>query len=243
MGFAFTFDLSSNIETQSLTPQEIVDLDLQKSGKVNIDGVWYSPDYLEFQKTANKMISEGKSVPLQIGGIVTVIHNDESGNPITIQKLHNRVVDQGEDFIIDQVFKEGQAGETVDSDQIASICVTAEAAFVDTDETETAVTFDTDDGLAAQNNCIADAAVSQTSQTAIIGALTFDAPTHVPAATTITGIGICQGSGATPFSQCQDAQAASSGIIFSTINIADVTLQTSETVDITYTLDISSAGS
>lgn len=232
-----------SLETQSLSPQQIVDLELEQRGMVNIDGVWFTPDYLDFQKLAKQMINEGKSVPLQIGGIATVIHKDINGNPITVQKIHNRVVDSGEDFIIDQVFKEGTAGETADADQIASICVTAEAAFVDTSETMTASTFDTNDNLSAQNNCIADASVTQSAQTAVIGALTFDAPTHVPAATTITGIGICQGSASTPFSQCADAQAASGGILFSIINIADVTLQTSETVDITYTLDISSAGS
>jgi len=178
----------------------------------------------------------------QIGGTFTVVHFDKDGNEISRQIIHNRVVDQGEDFIIDQSFKEGTAGETADSDQMASICVSAEAGFVDTSETKTAANFDTSDGLST-TNCIADAAVTQTGQTAVIGAETFSAGTHVPNDTTITGIGICQGSASTPFTNCADAQGGSSGVMFAQVNIADVTLAASETVQITYTLDISSSGS
>jgi hypothetical protein len=240
-GVIASFPGDSNIQSFG-NGQEQVDAALAQQGLVEIDGVWYSPEYLEFQETAKRMINEGKSVPLQIGGILTIEHFGENGNLISTQKIHNRVVDQGEDFLIDQAFKEGSAGETSDADQLASICVSNQVGFVDTSETKTAANFDTDNTLTS-NNCIADASVTQSSQTAVIGALTFDAPTHVPAATTITGIGICQGSASTPFADCADAQAASSGILFSQINIADVTLQSSETVDITYTLDISSAGS
>lgn len=249
LGFALSFDNSSTIQsteisTITLTEQELVNQDLLNNGLTNIDGVWYDQEYLDFQKLAKQLISEGKSVPLQIGGIATAIHyNADRTQILSTQSVHNRVVDQGEDFLIQQAFKEGAAGETADADQIASICVSAEVSFVDTSETKTAANFDTSDNLGAVNNCISDAAVTSTSQTAIIGALTFDAPTHVPATTTITGIAICQGAAATPFNLCADAQAGSSGIMFSQVNIGDVTLASLETVDITYTLDISSAGS
>lgn len=194
------------------------------------------------EPTNISMVEESDPSVLKFHGIVTVTHKDINGNVISEATYPNRVVDQGEDFLIDQSFKEGSAGETIDADQLASICVSAEVGFVDTSETKTAASFDTADGLSS-TNCIADAAVTQTGQTAVIGALTFDAPTHVPAGTTITGIGICQGAAATPFANCADAQAGSSGILFAQINISDVTLAASETVDITYTLDLSSAGS
>ena len=76
---------------------------------------------------------------------------------------------------------------------------------------------------------------------ATIGPLTFDAPTHVGASDTITGFGICQAT-TTPYADCEEGQGASAGEIFSVINSADRTLETSETVDITYTFDISSSG-
>jgi len=226
-------------EVPNTDEQKRVNAELASMGLIPIDGKWWTPEAL---KIKNFQAQEGIQVPFQFGGWLTVEHYSISGALLSIQTIHNRVPNEGEDWIIQQTFKEGNAGETLDTDQIASICVTAEGGFVDTLETRTAVNFDSADALAS-NNCIADAAVSSTSQTAIIGALTFDAPTHVPASTTITGIGICQGSGTTPFAQCQDAQGAGAGILYSLINISDVTLESAETVDITYTMDYSSAGS
>lgn len=222
-----------------ITEQERVDADLTALGLTNIDGKWWDAESL---KIKNFVAKEGITIPFQLGGWLLVEHFDISGNLISTQEIHNRVVDQGEDFIIEQTFKEGNAGETVDADQLASICVTAEVGFVDTLETLVATVFDTNDAL-TETNCISDTSVTSSAQTAIIGALTFTGGTHVGNDDTITGIGICQGSGTTPFNQCADAQAAASGILFSTINISDVTLAASETVDITYTMDYSSSGS
>jgi len=54
---------------------------------------------------------------------------------------------------------------------------------------------------------------------------------------TITGIAICQNDTTdnTDFNNC-----ATEGIMFAVVDISDVTLATSETVDITYTFDITS---
>ena len=194
-----------------------------------------SPNVLEAQKAPDSSV-------LKFHGILDVVKFDANGVEVSHDKYLNRVVDQGEDFLIDQSFKEGTAGETADADQLASICVSAEAGFVDTSETKTAATFDSADGLST-TNCIADSSVTQSSQTAVIGAETFSAGTHVPNDTTITGIGICQGAASTPFTNCADAQGGSAGILFAQINIADVTLATGETVQITYTLDLASSGS
>jgi hypothetical protein len=195
----------------------------------------------EDKLVADDTSTETNPNELKFGGTFTVVHFDKDGNELSREVIHNRVVDQGEDFIIDQSFKEGTAGETVDADQIASICVSAEAGFVATLETKTASGFDTSDGLAT-TNCISDSSVTQSSQTAVIGPETFTGGTHVPGGTIITGIGICQGSTSTPFANCADAQGASTGILFAQVDISDVTLATSETVQITYTFDISSSG-
>lgn len=249
--FALSFIPNSNtleIQNIELSEQERIDLELTNRGMVNIDGVWYAQDYLDQIVNLEKLRLEAEAkgevfnMPFLLGGVAEVVHKDANGKIISKQVLHNRVVDTGETFIIEQIFKEGNAGETVDADQLATICVTAEVAFVDTSETLIATTFDTNDGLTS-TNCISDASVSVASQVATIGALTFDAPTHVPGSTAITGIAICQGAAATPFNQCQDAQAGGSGILYAVVNIVDVTLETSETVDITYNGDFASAGS
>jgi len=175
-----------------------------------------------------------------LSGWFTIEHYDKDRNLLSTQTIHNRFLDVGEDFVIDQSFKEGTAGETVDADQIATICITDEVGFVDTSETLTAATFDTGN-LITENNCISDAAVIQATQTAQIGPETFTCGgTNCADGDIITGIGICQGAAATPFLDCREAQAASSGILFAVVNIADVTLNAAETVDITYTWDISS---
>lgn len=170
---------------------------------------------------------------------------DEEGNIVDriqtgAEKIHNRVTNEGETFVLDMIFQDGGMPETADGDLLSSICVTDEAAYAE-DETETASAFDTANSI-TETNCIEDATVDQTGQIATIGPLTFDAPTHVGNGDTITAFAVCQGSASTPFNNCADAQAASSGILFSNINSADRTLATSETVDITYTFDFSSAG-
>ena len=249
-GLVIATPTSETIETQSivLTEQQRVDAELADRGLTLIDGKWYSPSYLAqmvaIEEMQVKADSEGWKfkAPLVLGGFANIIHKDAMGAILSSQTVHNRVPDQGEDFLIQQVFKEGNAGETVDADQIATICVSARVSFVDTSEGATASDFDTNDNLGAVNNCISDPAVSSTSQTAIIGALTFDAPTHVPNSTVITGIAICQGKSSTPFNLCVEAQP-SDGIMWAIIDIADVTLESGETVDITYTADFSSSGS
>lgn len=156
------------------------------------------------------------------------------------ERIHNRVVDEGEQFLLAQVFQSGAVKEASDGDLFSTICVTIEVAFVDTSEAETANGFDTGN-TTTETNCIEDTAVVITSGVATIGPLTFDAPTHVGNSDEITGFGICQAT-TTPYADCEEGQPASAGEIFSVIDSAERTLESAETVDITYTFDISSAG-
>jgi len=181
-------------------------------------------------------------------GVGTMVQFDADGNEIYQESVHNRIVDTGETFLIEQSFKEGTAGETVDADQIASICLTAEVGFA---PGETLVVggvggFDTDDNIAGGNtNCISDTAVSTaTPQTAVIGPETFQSGgTHVPDGTIVTGIGICQGSGTTPFETCAAAQSAPVGILFAAVAFGtSVTLGTGESLQVTYTFDATTSG-
>ncbi len=180
-------------------------------------------------------------------GTGTIVQLDSDGNEIYQETVHNRIVDTGETFLIEQSFKEGTAGETVDNDQIASICLTAEVGFA---PGETLVVggaggFDTDDNIpVANDNCISDADVDTTTpQTAVIGPETFQEATHVPAGTIVTGIGICQGSGTTPFETCAAAQSAPVGILFAAVAFGtSVTLSAGESLQVTYTFDATTSG-
>ena len=176
--------------------------------------------------------------PITYYGMGTIVHLDADGNEVYKESVHNLLVDEGETFLIDQAFAEGTAGETVDNDQMSSICLTAEVAYAPT-EGLIANTFDTNDNLPGTNNCI-DGAVDDTTtpQTAIFGPLTFQETTHVPTGTVVTGIGICQGSGATPFSTCEGAQSAPVGLMLSGVAFGtSVTLNAGESLQVTYTFD------
>lgn len=174
-------------------------------------------------------------------GMGTIIQFDADGNEIYQESVHNKIVDTGETFLIEQTFNEGTAGETIDADQISSICLTAEGSFTPV-EGLTVATFDTNDNIPGGNtNCIFDTAVdaSTTQGEAVIGPETFNSGgTNVPDGTIVTGIGICQGSGTNPFETCAAAQSAPVGILFAAVAFgSSVTLGAGESLQVTYTFD------
>ena len=167
-------------------------------------------------------------------GSAEMILYDNQGQEMFTQTVHNRLLDAGEDYMLSAAF--GDSTSIVDNVSIGAICVT-EATITDA-ETETAADFDGDTALATNNCEIGTAIIS--SGTAVIGPLNFEAATNnnnIPAATTISGIGVCQrNSSGTDFNDC-----ATTGILFAQVDTTDVTLASGETVDVTYTFDISSA--
>lgn len=172
---------------------------------------------------------------LEFGGYLTVAKYDENGNNVFTQTLHNRLVDTGETFLLQQVFQEGTA-VGADNIQIGAICLTDEIA-ISISETMTAAAFDAGNAI-TETNCIEDTAVDLSGgQTAVIGPVTFSAGTHVAAGDTITAVGICQSNsaGGNDFNDC-----TTTGILFAVVDIPDFTLNSGETADITYTFDMSS---
>jgi len=177
---------------------------------------------------------ETNSIDGKLYGLITLVQYDENRNEVFSQTVHNRLVDTGETFLLQASFTEATA--PADNTQIGVICI-AEGVIDDADEAETAAAFDTANTLTG-NNCQADGTVdiTTTQGTAIIGPLTFAEPTHLAAADVVNGIGVCQTNGVTsPFADC-----ATSGVLFAVIDTADVTINAGETVDITYTFDITS---
>ncbi len=171
-------------------------------------------------------------------GLLTLVQYDENNNEVFSQTVHNRLVNEGETFLLEATFRETTA--PADNTQIAAICV-ADAVLA-TDEAEDAAGFDTLNTIAAGTNgeCIVDSAVdiTTTQGTAIIGPETFTGGTHLAAGQTISGIGICQSNGAAvDYALCA---TPTPGILFAVINTGDVTLAAAETVQITYTFDITS---
>lgn len=174
-------------------------------------------------------------------GQATMTYHDANGNEMLTQTVHNQLFDEGEDFLIDNAFT--GLTDVADNIDIGSICLSA--ATEQTDETTTNTTFNTDHDAAdngsasAEKTCRTDGTVTKSAQIATVGPLTFEAGTGTNnwyPGDTIKAIGIC------------DAESADADIrgctttLFALVNTSDVTLASGETVDITYTFNLASAG-
>ena len=168
-------------------------------------------------------------------GIATLVLRDSAGNMLFENVIHNEVVNTGTNFMLLQAFGDISGTVTNNADQVDTMCVT-NAVTVDTANTATAATFNSDNGLTG-NNCKGNIVFSITDTTASSGVQTFSEPANIPASTVVTGIGICgnNASGAT-FNDCQTG--ANQAPLLAVFDTTDVTVGTSESVDITYTLTL-----
>ena len=175
-------------------------------------------------------------------GLSTMIVYDANGQETMRSIIHNQVTNQGEEYLLDQVFQESGNLAAADTAQIGSICI-AEGTISEA-ETTTASTFDSANTIVLTSvaNCIeADVNVGGNDGTAVIGPLTFQDDVHLVTGDAVNGIGICSANaGTTPYDNCA-AGAASNGVLFAVIDTNDVTINAGESVQITYTFDISSA--
>jgi len=184
--------------------------------------------------------------PSFLYGAVTLVAHDAYGNEIFSQTVHNQLFDQGEDLILNQAFTDIGGLAVVDNIQIGAICLSAATPL--TSELDTNSTFNSAHDLAdnatataSTLNCVTDGTVTSSVQVVTLGPLTFTAQDDNTgnwfALDTVTHIGICDAdSGDNPVRGCTTT-------LFAVVNTSDVTLADNETVDVTYTFDISSAGS
>lgn len=182
-------------------------------------------------------------------GAATMLVRDAEGNEVFSQTVHNRITDQGEDYLLNQVFTDLGSTAVVDNVQIGAICLNGDGTSPAVAEADTASSFNTDNSGAAGygvnvENCQTDSTVTSASQIATVdpGAFTAGADTTsfewVSGATSVVSkIGVCVAS-ATDV-DVRDCTTT----LFATVDTSDVTLANSgETVTITYTFDISSSG-
>ncbi len=182
--------------------------------------------------------------PSFLYGTATIVAHDAYGNEIFSQTIHNRLFDQGEDLLINQTFADVGVSVVADDVQIGAICLSAATPSVD--ETDTNTTFNTahdaaESGTDISTNCVTDPTVTSSGQVVTLGPLTFTARTdeslHWFAGDTVTNIGICDAHVSnTDIRGCQT-------YLFAVVDTSDVTLADTETVDVTYTFDISSSTS
>jgi len=180
-----------------------------------------------------------EQTPSFLYGAATLVAYDAHGNEFFAQTVHNQLFDAGEDFMIDQSFTD-IGTDVANAIQIGAICLSADTTET-TNEPDTAATFNTDNvraGDTVAENCVTDILVTKAAQVVTIGPETFTAGADVSTVqwvggNTVTSIGIC------PASATDSTVRDCTTTLFAVVDTSDVTLAASETVDVTYTFDIS----
>jgi len=174
--------------------------------------------------------------PGKFYGAAHLLVKDAAGNELFSQTIHNRLLDTGENFINNQVFS-GDGAPVGDADQMGAICVSDQAS---TDEAHTAATIAGNNTLTGGNHCHPATTTINTDGTVVIGAEVFTGGIDINATETINSIAICGDNGNAPYAECN---LSSNPIAFAEIVTSAVQLGDTETVDITYTFDLSSDNS
>jgi len=181
-----------------------------------------------------------EQTPSLLHGTATLVAYDAIGNEIFAQTVHNQLFNEGEDFMIDQSFTNIGGVETADNVQIGAICLSA-AGTPSTTEGDSAAVWNTANvraGDTVARNCVTDVLVTKGAQIVTIGPETFTAGPDVIASNwvsgnTVTNIGVCAAdSGDADIRDCQTT-------LFAVVDTSNVVLANGETVDVTYTFDIS----
>jgi len=188
-----------------------------------------------------------EQTPSFLYGAATLVAYDTNGNEFFAQTVHNRLFDEGEDFMLNQAFTDIGGPVTIDTDQIGAICLSAAAAS--TTESDDNGAFNIAHNAADNGptdgslNCITPVSgvnpVTSTLQVVTIGPLTFTADAAEGAnwfaTDTVLHIGICDASPTDI-----DVRGCTTNL-FAVVDTSDVTLADTETVDVTYTFDLSSS--
>ena len=188
-------------------------------------------------------------------GMATIEKYDNQGNEVFQQTIHNNLTDQGSDYILGAIFSTGVAAPA-DNVSFGAICVSAQTANEGDQsiEDDTASSFDSPNALNDATNVTCeddDGDVTHTGQIATIGPLTFtevnDATGNINTSQTINSIGICQKDTNNTldegFIDCQNGGAGTTGLLLAVVPVTATTLGAGETVDITYTFDLTSDNS
>ena len=165
-------------------------------------------------------------------GSATLMLLDEYGQEKFSQTIHNRIFDEGEDYLLDQVFTDIGSTATVDNVQIGAIC--AAAGTPSTTESDDRSAIIADDTSSDVPKCMTDTTVTKSGQIATID-VTFVTGTNWTSGETISHISVCSAHASnTAVNDCV-------GTMFAVVDTSNVTPTGTETVTVTYKFDISSS--
>lgn len=166
-------------------------------------------------------------------GTANIVIADSDGNTLMKQTVHNRITDEGETYLIDQVFDTGVTQQTENS-RIGAICIyeTSDSNIVE--GTVNGLTNNLTPG--AGDFCHVTTAITNSAQTAVTDGELYTSGVDFSSGETISAILICaKDAGDANFAQCS-IPAQSTALAALIIN--NVTLTGSDTITITYTFDI-----
>ncbi len=172
-------------------------------------------------------------------GTANVILADPVGNVLMAQTVHNLLTDQGETFVINQVFDTSTAALTGQA-RVNAICIyeALDSAFSEsaTDGLSNALS-----GTGSSCHAAGSGLIGNTNQVATTEGEIFVAGTDFDAGGTISGILICGGNGAVAtFAACSTPGGS---VALAAVNINNVTVTGTDTITITYTFDITTPSS
>jgi len=172
-------------------------------------------------------------------GAVHLLVRDAAGNEVFMQTVHNDLLNEGEIFIVNQTFTNG-IGPIADNAQMNAICVTNLTLINETD-TASSYSFPANTlTIGTGAHCHTTVPIFGNDGTVVLGSEQFTGGTDIDGGETIRSIAICANNdGGGDYADCD--QAASNAIVFAAIVTSAVQLGDTETVDITYTFDLSSS--
>ncbi len=171
-------------------------------------------------------------------GTANIVLADSDGNALMKQTVHNRITDEGETFLINQVFDTATA-LAADNNRIGAICIyeTSDGNIVE----------GTVNGLAngltvvGGDICHVTMAMSNSGGISSTDAQLFTSGVDFTASETISAILICaKNAGDVDFATCATPGQATA---LAALIITNVTLTGSDTITITYTFDITTGSS
>jgi len=173
-------------------------------------------------------------------GTAHMVLSDSAGNVLMTQTIHNQVTDEGEEFIIDQVFTTADAAVT-GNNRVGALCIIENSDSVFGEGTVAAVTNNLNAPGGAHCHVTSTTIVDAGDSKAVTESEVFTAGTDFDAGETISGIVICKMDGTTgDFAECN---TPGSPLALAALDLNNVTVTGTDTITITYTFDITTTGS
>jgi len=168
-------------------------------------------------------------------GTANIVLADSDGNALMKQTVHNRITDEGETYLIDQVFDTGNA-QAAENSRIGALCIYETS---DSNISETTVESLTNNLTDAGGDfCHVTTTMTNSASISQTDAEIFTSGVDFTSGETISAILVCaKNAGDSNFQNCSDGAGGSSTALAALV-ITNVTVSNSDTITITYTFNI-----